>query len=231
VVPTRSWDPRPPRGRGRTGRRYVGLRHRPGVRRARRVPGRGRALMLTSGHMLPPQCPRRSYAEKVVLVTRSRVRDRSPTALRIRRGGRLGSPASTWRSTALRRRGPEIGRQGQGLRLQCRRRGLGGVGVAAVVGDSEARRPPAIAGIGSSPHHRRLEGRMGPHHRGEPHRHVPRVPGDDPAPAQDRREHRQHRVDRRCDRPALQRRLLRVEGGVRLLTQALGVEYIDPASA
>ena len=50
------------------------------------------------------------------------------------------------------------------------------------------------------------------HHRREPHRHVPRVPGRAAAPARRRRRDRQHRVERGHQVAAVQRRVLRVEG-------------------
>ena len=46
----------------------------------------------------------------------------------------------------------------------------------------------------------------------QPHRHVPDGAGGAAASARGRRQHRQHRLERRPDGPAVQRRLLRVEG-------------------
>ena len=65
------------------------------------------------------------------------------------------------------------------------------------------------------PHARGAVRGLAAHPRRQPHRHVPRVPGGDPVPARRRRRDRQHRVERGHQVAAVQRGVLRLEGGRR----------------
>ena len=76
------------------------------------------------------------------------------------------------------------------------------------------------------PHARDAVRRLAAHHRRQSHRHVPRVPGRDPAPARRRRRDRQHRVERGLKAQPYSAAYCASKAGVVHLTKAIADEYL-----